>query len=201
MVSRDNISIETSDERKRRLIAEDMQMIDEALYFTNYDEIKNVHMLIDGKYQACIRDWMKGMEGGRPVRGFSYHHLDIDALKTNLKIMQAKLDMYKEGWNASVVEGVAKSDLNVIVNNNNTINISISFAEARQKIEDMAGLTDDDTEEIKEKIDELEVISKEGISKKKKWEKIKPILAFVLDKGADVAITIMGLVLQMELGM
>ena len=120
-------------------------MIDEALYFTNYDEIKNVHMLIDGKYQACIRDWMKGMEGGRPVRGFSYHHLDIDALKTNLKIMQAKLDMYKEGWNASVVEGVAKSDLNVIVNNNNTINISISFAEARQKIEDMAGLTDDDS--------------------------------------------------------
>ena len=41
----------------------------------------------------------------------------------------------------------------------------------------------------------------QGISKKKKWEKIKPILAFVLDKGADVAITIMGLVLQMELGM
>ena len=115
--------------------------------------------------------------------------------------MQAKLDMYKEGWNASVVEGVAKSDLNVIVNNNNTINISISFAEARQKIENMAGLTDGDTEEIQEKIDELEVISKEGISKKKKWEKIKPILAFVLDKGADVAITIMGLVLQMELGM
>ena len=63
----------------------------------------------------------------------------------------------------------------------------------------MAGLTDYDTEEIKEKIDELEVISKEGISKKKKWEKIKPILALVLDKEADVAITIMELVLQMQL--
>ena len=55
--------------------------------------------------------------------------------------------------------------------------------------------------EIKEKINELESISNEKIPKKKKWEKVKPILSFALDKGADVAITIMGLILQMKLGM
>ncbi|CBK74196.1 hypothetical protein CIY_13960 [Butyrivibrio fibrisolvens 16/4] len=65
----------------------------------------------------------------------------------------------------------------------------------------MPGLNQADTEEIQSKIDELENISQEGISKKKKWEKVKPILLFALDKGADVAITIMGLILQMRLGM
>lgn len=65
----------------------------------------------------------------------------------------------------------------------------------------MPGLTDADTEEIKSKIDELENIAKEQTPKKKKWEKAKPILKFALDKGADVAITIMGLVMQMKLGM
>ena len=70
-----------------------------------------------------------------------------------------------------------------------------------QKIEDMPGLNDEDTEEIKSKIDELENISKESISKKKKWEKVKPILSFAIDKSADVAISIMSLILQMKLGM
>ena len=65
----------------------------------------------------------------------------------------------------------------------------------------MPGLTDEETEEIQNEINKLEEISKENISKKKKWEKIKPILTFVLDKGADVAITIMGIILQMKLGM
>ncbi len=75
------------------------------------------------------------------------------------------------------------------------------FEQARQKIEDMPGLNDEDTEEIKSKIDELENISKESISKKKKWEKVKPILSFAIDKSADVAISIMSLILQMKLGM
>ena len=55
--------------------------------------------------------------------------------------------------------------------------------------------------EIKSKIDDLENIYKESISKKKKWEKVKPILSFAIDKGADVAIAIMSLLLQMKLGM
>ncbi|KRK60856.1 hypothetical protein FC31_GL000047 [Limosilactobacillus antri DSM 16041] len=64
----------------------------------------------------------------------------------------------------------------------------------------MPGLNEAETEELKAKIDELEQINNEKISKKKKWEKVKPIISFVLDKGADVAITIMGLILQMKLG-
>lgn len=40
----------------------------------------------------------------------------------------------------------------------------------------------------------------ENTSRKSKWEKVKPIISFALDKGADVAIAILSLVLQMKLG-
>ena len=141
------------------------------------------------------------MNSFHPEHGFVYEYLDIDDMKENLEIMKPKLEAYKEGWNENIVEDNAKSDLSVVFNNNNNISISVSFEEARKKIEDMPGLTDEETEEIQNEINKLEEISKENISKKKKWEKIKPILTFVLDKGADVAITIMGIILQMKLGM
>ena len=90
------------------------------------------------------------------------------------------------------------SETNITVNNN--VNISLSFQEAKQKIEDMTTLNREQTNEILAKIDELEKISKENISRKSKWEKVKPIIAFALDKGADVAIAILSLILQMKLG-
>ena len=83
---------------------------------------------------------------------------------------------------------------------NNTLNISLSFEETKQKIEDMTALNREQTDEILAKIDELQKISKENISRKSKWEKVKPIISFAVDKGADVAIAILSLVLQMKLG-
>ncbi len=65
----------------------------------------------------------------------------------------------------------------------------------------MPGLPEKETNEIKDKITELKKINNEKMSKKKKWEKIKPIISFVLDKGADVAVPILSLVLQMKLGL
>ena len=64
----------------------------------------------------------------------------------------------------------------------------------------MTALSREQTDEILEKIDELEKISKENTSRKTKWEKVKHIIASALDKGADVAIAILSLVMQMKLG-
>ena len=65
----------------------------------------------------------------------------------------------------------------------------------------MPGLTEKETSELKDKIDELEKINTEKNSRKKKWEKIKPIALFVLDKGVDVAVPILSLIVQMKLGL
>lgn len=105
------------------------------------------------------------------------------------------------GWNVPGAKPhTCNPDVNVSVNNTNIVNVSVSFEEARQIIEDMTSLSQDQTEEIINKINELEEISKENAPRKKKWEKVKPIIAFALDKGVDVAIAILSLVMQMKLG-
>ena len=111
-------------------------------------------------------------------------------------MMKAKLEAYKFQMNAVHTE-TPTQQINVTTN----VNVSITFEEVRSKIEDMTALSREQTDEILEKINELEEISKEKSSRKTKWEKVKPIIAFALDKGADVAIAILSLVMQMKLGM
>ena len=87
------------------------------------------------------------------------------------------------------------------VNTTTNVNITISFEQVREKIEDMTALSQKETDEAIEKVNELEAISKENISRKSKWEKVKPIIAFAMDKGADLGIAILTLIVQMKLGM
>lgn len=182
------------------VIGEDIKKIDAVLEAPSETDAKSLHILLDGKYNAYIPNWGHSTYGYCDEFGYDYEMMGMDTLIHNLLVMKAMLEGYLSGL--PVISHMAQDNsVNVQVSNNNQISITISYDEARKKIEDMPGLTDADTEEIKTKIDDLESISKEDLSKKKKWEKVKPILLFAIDKGADVAITIMGLILQMKLGM
>ena len=187
-------------EKQHNTVNADIQKIKEALAKgVDQEQLLELHRTLDGRYQVAIKDWEKGMYNCNLRLGFDYDYIDEDTLIHNLQLMKAKLEGFILGFNGVNAESENKpNDVNVTVNN--TVNITISFEEAKQKIDEMPGLTDEDTENIKSKIDELEDISKENINRKKKWEKVKPILLFALDKGVDVAITIMGLVVQMKLG-
>ena len=193
--------IEASNNHKReKEILRDICKIDAAIQNAEPDEMESLHRYLDGKYQYGIADWGKSMYGYVDGHGFKYEWLDAGSLKDNLSTMKPKLEAFIYGWNAkSSSSGSARnSDVNVTVNN--TVNISISFEETRQKIEDMTALSREQTDEILEKINELEEISKESSSRKTKWEKVKPIITFTLDKGADVAMAILSLIMQMKLG-
>ena len=191
--------------KRNKTIKHDMLEINNALAKSDDSELEDLHRKIDCKYQAEIIDWGKSMHGYSDKHGFMYEKLETADIRNNLMQMSAKLEglLIRVNDKNNSKSSTKKSDINVIVNNtvNNAVDISILFEQVRQKIEDMPGLNDEDTEEIKSKIDELENISKESISKKKKWEKVKPILLFAIDKSADVAISIMPLILQMKLGM
>ena len=186
--------------KQEKAIRADIHKIDALTDVYDKTQILELHRYLDSKYQYCIADWGKSMWGYTEGMGFAYDILDIDSLKENLAMMKPKLESFMHGWNAKGnSSGSARNpDVNVTVNN--TVNISISFEETCQKIEDMTALSREQTDEILEKIDELEKISKENTSRKAKWEKVKPIIAFTLDKGADVAIAILSLVMQMKLG-
>lgn len=190
-----------NEERRKEIVEADIANIEQAIKSGNENRMESIHISIDGKYGAYIPDFGHGMYGYNPQFGFNYELTKGEALKHNLELMKAKLQGYICDFPVSTTPTASQNNINVSIPVTNEINIEITFEQAKQQIEDMPGLTDADTEEIKSKIDELENIAKEQTPKKKKWEKVKPILKFALDKGADVAITIMSLVIQMKLGM
>ena len=193
--------IDAAAKRKReREIEQDIRKIDDVLQKADPAEMEALHRYLDGKYQSGVMDWGHSMHGYIDGHGFSYELLCADSLKDNLATMKPKLEGFIYGWNAKGKSSGYIRNPDVSVTVNNTVNISISFEETRQKVEDMTALSREQTDEILEKINELEEISKENSSRKTKWEKVKPIIAFALDKGADVAIAILTLVMQMKLG-
>lgn len=175
----------------------DIQRISDSWRFSTEEKLK-LHRELDGRYQACIKDWYAGFWGsnsaGTHMR-YSFLEDSPTSITENLDMMKAKLETYRFQMNAVQPE-VPTQQINVTTN----VNVSITFEEVRSKIEEMTALSREQTDEILEKINELEKISNEKSSRKTKWEKVKPIIAFALDKGADVAITILSLVMQMKLG-
>jgi len=180
------------------MVCSDIERIEESNSLSLEEKFK-LHRELDGRYQACVKDWYKGFwcsnkEASEIHYGLLYDNLN--GIQENLEMMKAKLETFKYQMNAIPLPAPATTNITV----NNAVNISLSFKEAKRKIEDMTALNREQTDEILDKIDELEKISKENISRKSKWEKVKPIISFVLDKGADVAIAILSLVLQMKIG-
>ncbi len=116
----------------------------------------------------------------------------------NLEMIQAKLLTYR--FEANVIIGQAPKELDkkngVTVTVNNNVNISIIFEEIREKIEDMTSLTDQETKEILDKINEIESVINSNDKKKTKWEKIKPVLIWLADKSFDVGVAILPLLLK-----
>lgn len=121
--------------------------------------------------KACFPDSVMGF--------ISYEGVsDVRFVKYSFDILQSEMKQISQG----------------------TAQDNLSFDQARQQVENMTALSQEQTDEIIVKIDEIEAISKEKTPKKKKWEKIKPILAFALDKGVDIVIMLWSLALQHGFG-
>lgn len=78
------------------------------------------------------------------------------------------------------------------------IQINVSFEKARETVNLMTSLPDEDIEEIQKRINELEKIVNSKESKSKKWSKAKDIIKWVADKGVDVGIALLPLVLKIS---
>lgn len=199
-------------EEIKEAIKNDIKLIEDAIESNDEKTMKDTHFHIDGKYHTCIFDWGKSMYAHDPDYGFIPLNLSKDKLIHNLNVMKANLEGYALGLNSYIYpdnpDTKSKIDsgspiniynTNENTNTNNNYN-NLSFDQARQQVENMTALSQEQTDEIIEKIDEIEVISKEKTPKKKKWEKIKPILAFALDKGVDIVIMLWSLALQHGFG-
>ena len=105
---------------------------------------------------------------------------------------KAKLQVYTYGMNAVQLPDAPTTNLNVTTN----VNVSITFEQVRSQIEDMTSLTDEETQEIKAKLDELEKIVNNKDKKKTKWEQAKGVLVWLADKSFDVGMALLPLFLK-----
>lgn len=181
------------------MVKSDIDRIDNVAN-ASIGELLKLHRELDGKYQACIKEWRAGMWGSN-VESTQIYYTSIqdsrESLYENLQMMKAKLQTFRFRMNSISTSETQSPQINVTTN----VNITITFDEVRRKIEDMTALSQKETDEAIEKVNDLEAISKENISRKSKWEKVKPIIAYAMDKGADLGIAILTLIVQMKLGM
>lgn len=179
-----------------KMVQDDIDRISNCL--NDYDSNKwQLFRELDGRYQACIKDWYKGMWQSTPDGSILYFNKlkqYPDQLTENLKSIKAKLETFQHQMNAVSLPELPTAQVNVTTN----IGISITFEDVRSQVEEMSSLTTEQTQEVLEKIKEIETAVKSTGSKKAKWEKVKPILKWLADKSCDVGIALLPLILKIQ---
>lgn len=178
------------------IICSDITRIDESHKLSSIDQYR-LHRELDGKYQACIKDWRMGLWGSSNNGStIYYNHLENSptSVSENLQMMKAKLETFKFQMNAIALPELPETQVNVTTN----VGIHITFEQVRSQVEEMSSLTDEQTKEVLDKINEIEEAVKSTGSKKTKWEKVKPILKWLADKSCDVGIALLPLILKIQ---
>ena len=118
--------------------------------------------------------------------------------RREIRTIKAKLEtLLAAGYRFEIPVNEKKVPLVKIDNRNeNTLTVNITFDMVRQQIEDMSALSKTQIDEVLEKIKELEDIVNSDDKKPAKWERAKKILLWVADKGVDVGIAMLPLLLK-----
>lgn len=69
----------------------DIKRIDTVVATADFNQLKALHVELDGTYQNCIKNWGTSMYNYVPGMGFTYEYIDVDSLQQNLITMKAKL--------------------------------------------------------------------------------------------------------------
>jgi len=166
-------------------------------------DIQKGHEIIDNRRTSeCNEFHVRLLSKYTPIiDGFDKHLRDLfyDNDKTycmqNIKTMVEKLELFVAmGYKNRYSEKIPQTIINN--SNSNNIDLSITFETAKKQVEEMSALTDSEVEEVLKKIDELKeiVTSKDG--KTKKWENAKGIIKWIADKGVDIGLIILQLLLR-----
>ncbi len=169
------------------LLEEDVARCEEA--------IKNGNSIILWDlYNSLYPKYLKVVEG---LNYGTQNHItkalqNVIFIKEKLELYMATLIREKE------IESSRQSlvSINNTNNNSNSMNFNVTFTYARSKIENMTSLAEKEIKEVLEKVDELEKIVESQERRSSKWEKASDIIKWIADKGVDVGIALLPLLLQ-----
>ena len=146
------------------MVENDIQRINDVVNGGTREQQWSLFRELDGRYQACVMHWYRGMWESSKDGTILYFNMlknQPEYIVDNLKFARSKLETFRYQMNAITLPQIPSTS--VTVTNNNTVTVGITFEEARQKIDDMTALNNAQANEIKEKINELEAISKEDL--------------------------------------
>ena len=154
---------------------------------------------VTAKYHPYIPKLSDGLYDYIQAYAF-YDDVSGESLFHNLKQVYNKMLSFKALGYPSLKETVPQSVpmVQITNTNKNKVDVNISFSDVRKEIENMSALPDAEIEEILYKINELEKIVKSSDRKSKKWENAKGIVKWIADKGVDVGIALLPLLLQIK---
>ena len=184
----------------RKMLKEDIDKLKNVCNAGSENEIEkqNLYTAITARYHSYIPQLGSGLYGYNSRIEF-YEEVNGESLNDNLKRLYHKLCTF-DALGCPGLNAVAEKSPNTVVTitntNQNTNTVAVSFVTARETVNAMTSLPDEEIQDIQAKIDEIEEIVKSKDSKSKKWSKAKEIIKWIADKGVDVGIALLPLVLQ-----
>ena len=182
------------------MCANDLVLLKEATQGTSLSEEQKqqLYLAVTAKYHPYVPQLGEGLY--QYYKGF-YEEVTGSSLKFNLAQIYNKLLTFQSlnypGLTAKVKQAPS-TVVNINNKNENHNTMTVSFDTARETVNNMTSLPDEDIQEVLKKIDELESIVKSPDGKSKKWSKAKSIIKWIADKGVDVGIAILPLLLQIK---
>lgn len=168
---------------------EDIEELDRIIKSENEIEMKEEYNKLIARYSKVIPDFSNSMDG-YDIKYEYFFDVSGESLKKNLKSIYEKMNICS---NLNFVNIKYKNDkegplLQITNNNQNSMEVNLTFEQLKEKAESITSVSDEEVDEILEKINEIEEICNSSERKTKKWEKIKKIIVWLMDKGIDVAI-------------
>lgn len=154
---------------------------------------------VTAKYEAYVPKLNVGLYGYEEAIGI-YDEVAGQELFYDLRQIYNKMLTFKALGYPALIETIPQSVpmVQITNTNENKVDINITFSDVRKEIENMSALPDAEIEEILNKINQLEKIVKSSDRKSKKWENAKGIVKWIADKGVDVGIALLPLLLQIK---
>lgn len=183
-----------------RMVDADIEKCTEILN-SSFDERKwkDLHVELTAKYSAHISDIGFDMYCYFDKSNFfNMDLMDENSLRHNIFVLKNKLIAFKNyGYkNRKFAQDNNGINIQNTLSATQTQTINLSFEDVKRQVAEMTGLSDEETKETLDKIDEIKAIVELNEPKKSKWQKIKPILIWLADKSVDVGIALMPLIMK-----
>lgn len=174
----------------KKIIDDDISKCEEEVKSGNKESRGKLHGILVSKYGKIIDGFEDGLHN-------LFYDSDGKYRKDNLERIKEKLTLFKAMDYKNCYSKEENTEITVNNTNQLSTTFNILFDEAKKQVENMTSLRDEEIEEIHNRIDELEAIINSSDRKTKKWDKAKEIIKWVADKGIDVGLTLLPLILKL----